>query len=93
MAVTPKGEGDEGAGDVWKGKGDVMNDFVELRSIPAVVARPEKVEVRLFDMLVVVVVLCSAVWCRLEEIYRWERCKSAVLCQVQLMFDSTGRKV
>lgn len=51
VAVTPKGEGDEGEGDVWKGKGDVMNDFVELRSIPAVVARPEKVEVRLVGML------------------------------------------
>lgn len=32
--------------DVWQGPGDVMNDFVELRSIPAVVARPHKVEVR-----------------------------------------------
>lgn len=60
VAVTPKGkveagaeggegtaggEGGGGDGDVWEGTGDVMNDFVELRSIPAVVARPEKVVV------------------------------------------------
>ena len=53
VAVIPEGneggEGGEGAGggeDVWKGKGEVMNDFVELRSIAAVVARPQRVEVR-----------------------------------------------
>lgn len=58
VAVTPKerpGDGlkedDDGGGgggggkDVWEGEGDVMNDFVELKSIPAVVARPEKVQV------------------------------------------------
>ncbi|CAM9703155.1 unnamed protein product, partial [Ectocarpus fasciculatus] len=53
VALTPEPEGSEdgtssgGRGDaVWKREGDVMNDFVELRSIPAVAARPEKVEVR-----------------------------------------------
>lgn len=52
VALTPEPEGSEdgtssgGRGDaVWKREGDVMNDFVELRSIPAVAARPEKVEV------------------------------------------------
>lgn len=52
VALTPEPEGSEdgassaGGGDaVWKREGDVMNDFVELRSIPAVAARPEKVEV------------------------------------------------
>ncbi|CAN0436158.1 unnamed protein product, partial [Ectocarpus sp. 12 AP-2014] len=54
VALTPEPEGTEegassgGGGDaVWEGEGDVMNDFVELRSIPAVAARPEKVEVRM----------------------------------------------
>ena len=61
VAVTPKGDGDGGKDgdgkegdkgedggddDVWQGPGDVMNDFVELRSIPAIIARPHKVEVR-----------------------------------------------
>lgn len=49
VAVIPEGgEGGAGGGgeDLWKGKGEVMNDFVELRSIAAVVARPERVEVR-----------------------------------------------
>lgn len=61
VAVTPKapdvstknGGGAGGApataggdgGSVWEGGGDVMNDFVELKTIPAVAARPEKVEV------------------------------------------------
>lgn len=61
VAVTPKvveGGGDAGGGvdvgageeaadeaDVWKGGGDVMNDFAELKSIPAVLARPQKVQV------------------------------------------------
>eukprot|EP00904_Undaria_pinnatifida_P008674 jgi/Undpi1/4937/HiC_scaffold_19.g08289.m1 len=50
VAVIPEGgEGGAGGGgeDLWKGKGEVMNDFVELRSIAAVVARPERVEVRM----------------------------------------------
>lgn len=56
VAVIPgEGNGDgggDGGGkegvkeDVWKGDGEVMNDYVELRSIGAVVARPERVEVR-----------------------------------------------
>lgn len=52
VAVTPKevGEGSDGDGvvgeDVAKGPGDVMNDYAELRSIPAVLSRPGKVEVR-----------------------------------------------
>ncbi|CAM9986093.1 unnamed protein product, partial [Ectocarpus sp. 13 AM-2016] len=54
VALTPEPDGtEEGASSgggrdaVWKREGDVMNDFVELRSIPAVAARPEKVEVRM----------------------------------------------
>lgn len=60
VAVRPKegggdGEGGGGGGggggeeedkDVWKREGEVMNDYVELRSIEAVAALPSKVEVR-----------------------------------------------
>lgn len=49
---TSAGEGVPGAGaietlkeDVMTAAGDVMNDYAELKSIPAVVARPEKVQV------------------------------------------------
>lgn len=48
VAVGPK-EGGGGGGvedqDVWKREGEVMNDYVELRSIGAVAACPSKVEV------------------------------------------------
>lgn len=57
IAVTPAkaGAGDGGAEkeaggsssrrDVMRAPGDVMNDYAELKSIPAVVARPDKVQV------------------------------------------------
>ncbi|CAN0035902.1 unnamed protein product, partial [Sphacelaria rigidula] len=45
--VTPKEVGGVEGGGVWEGSGDVMSDFAELKTIPAVVARPDKVEVRM----------------------------------------------
>ena len=47
VAVAPRGGGGGGdQEDVWKREGEVMNDYVELRSIAAIAARPEKVQVR-----------------------------------------------
>lgn len=41
VAVAPSGEGE----DVWAGEGEEMNEYVELRAIAAVAARPEKAQV------------------------------------------------
>lgn len=56
-AGTKREEGEDTKGgavsgvkrDVMTAAGDVMNDYAELKSIPAVVARPEKVEVRVLS--------------------------------------------
>lgn len=56
-AGTKREEGQDGKGgaasggkrDVMTAAGDVMNDYAELKSIPAVAARPEKVEVRVLS--------------------------------------------
>lgn len=41
IAVAPSGEGE----DVWAGEGEEMNEYVELRAIAAVAARPDKAQV------------------------------------------------
>lgn len=45
IAVAPSGEEE----DVWAGEGEEMNEYVELRSIAAVAARPEKAQVGVHD--------------------------------------------